>query len=140
MRVSKTRSQSNIMNMTNEELVQRARTVVRPRKVRHGFMVGEVGCALVTDKGNVYLGTSIDTCSGMGFCAEHSAIAAMLTQGEHRIARIVAVVANGKAVPPCGRCRELIHQIHDENSETEVLLGKDTAIKLSTLLPNPWDK
>lgn len=33
----------------------------------------------------------IDTGSGTGFCAEHSAIAAMVTAGEYRIAKIVAV-------------------------------------------------
>jgi cytidine deaminase len=128
------------MSVTNKTLIERARTVVKPRKIRHGFMVGEVDSALVTYKGNVYLGTSIDTASGMGFCAEHSAIAAMLTQGEHRIEKIVAISATGKTLLPCGRCRELIHQIHDRNMETEVILGRNKTIKLKTLLPNPWDK
>ncbi|HZY46626.1 MAG TPA: cytidine deaminase [Candidatus Bathyarchaeia archaeon] len=127
-------------SITNQQLIERARNHVRPRKIRHGFMVGEVGCALITDKGNVYVGTSIDTSSGMGFCAEHSAIAAMLTQGEHRIKKIVAVLPKGTAGAPCGRCRELIHQIHDRNMETEIVLGKNKTVKLKTLLPNPWDK
>ena len=50
-----------------------------------------VGCALVTEKGNVHLGVCIDVSCGIGFCAEHGAIAAMLMNGESRIAKIVAV-------------------------------------------------
>ncbi len=94
-----------MMRITNEELIRKARSVIKPRKIRHGFVVGDVGCALVTNKGNIYLGTCIDTSSGMGFCAEQSAIAAMITHGEHRIKKIVAVWEKGTPVPPCGRCR-----------------------------------
>ena len=64
--------------------------MVYPRKV-DGRLSGDVGCALVTRAGNVYLGVCIDTGSGTGFCAEHSAIAAMVTGGELEIASIVAV-------------------------------------------------
>jgi cytidine deaminase len=128
------------MRITNEELIRKARSVIKPRKIRHGFVVGDVGCALVTNKGNVYLGTCIDTSSGMGFCAEHSAIAAMITHGEHRIKKIVAVSEEGMLVPPCGRCRELIHQIHEKNLDTEVILEKDRVVKLSKLLPYRWDQ
>ncbi len=127
-------------SITDEELIRRAKSVVRPRKIRHGFYVGEVGCALVTEKGNIYLGVSIDTCSGIGFCAEHSAIAAMVTQGEHRIKKIVAVVEDGMVVLPCGRCRELIHQIHESNLDTEIIAGKNRSFKLRELLPYPWDE
>lgn len=125
--------------ISNEELIERAKSVLRPRKIKHGFTVGDVGCALVTDKGNVYLGVCIDTASGMGFCAEHSAIASMVTHGEHVIKKIVAVVEDGKPIPPCGRCREFMRQIHEKNSETEVIIDKDKSVKLRELLPFSWD-
>ena len=38
-------------------------------------------------------------------CAERAALYAMLTAGEHRVRRVVAVKENG-VVPPCGACRE----------------------------------
>lgn len=96
-----------VMHITNEQLIQKAKSVTKSRKIKHGFSVGDVGCALVTDKNNIYLGVSIDTCCGMGFCAEHSAIAAMITNGEHKeIKKIVAVLENGTILPPCGRCRD----------------------------------
>jgi cytidine deaminase len=125
--------------ISNEELVKKANSVIKPRKIKHGFSVGDVGCALVTDKGNIYLGVSIDAAGGMGFCAEHSAIAAMVTNGEHVIKKIVAVVEDGKPIPPCGRCREFMHQIHEKNLEAEVIIGKNKAVRLKELLPYPWD-
>ena len=126
--------------ITNKELIEKAKSVVKSRKIKHGFTVGDVGCALVTDKGNVYLGVCIDTCSGMGFCAEHSAIAAMVTHGEHKIKKIVAVSGKGIAEPPCGRCREFMHQIHEENLDTEIILAKNKVVRLKELLPHPWDE
>jgi len=125
--------------ISNEELIEKAKSVLKPRKIKHGFTVGDVGCALITNKGNVYLGVCIDTASGMGFCAEHSAIAAMVTHGEHIIKKIVAVVENGTPIPPCGRCREFMHQIHDENLEAEVIIERNKSVKLKDLLPFTWD-
>ena len=125
--------------ISNKELIEKAKSVLKPRKIKHGSTVGDVGCALITDKGNVYLGVSIDTCCGMGFCAEHSAIAAMVTHGEHVIKKIVAVVEDGTPIPPCGRCRESMHQIHEENIDAEVVVGKNKSVKLRDLLPLPWD-
>ena len=126
--------------ITNGQLIKLAQSVVKPRTIRNGFTAGEVGCALITDKGNVYVGTNIDASSGMGFCAEHSAIAAMITRGEGRIEKIVAVSKHGEPMSPCGRCREFIHQIHDDNLETNVILGNNTVVRLSKLLPYVWDR
>ncbi len=125
--------------ISNEELIQKAKSVLKPRKIRHGFTVADVGCALITNKGNVYFGVSIDTCCGMGFCAEHSAIAAMITHGEHIIKKIVAVAENGIPISPCGRCREFMRQIHEENIDAEVVVAKNRSVKLKDLLPLPWD-
>jgi cytidine deaminase len=127
--------------MTNDELIQRAQAVVSPRQIAHGFTVGDVGCALLTGKGNLHLGVCIDAGGGIGFCAEHSAIASMITYGEQSIARIVAVLSDGTVIPPCGRCREFMHQIDANNLEhTEVLLGRDRVVLLRDLLPHPWDE
>ena len=124
--------------MTNEELIQKARAVVNPRQIAHGCTVGQVGCALLTDKGSLHVGVCIDAGSGIGFCAEHSAIASMITHGEQSIRRIVAVLGDGRVLPPCGRCRELMRQIDGSNMEqTEVLLGRDKLVRLRDLLPHP---
>lgn len=124
--------------MERDEVVARAIAVVRPRTV-DGRLFGDVGAALVTDIGNAYVGVCIDTGSGTGFCAEASAIAAMITAGESRIATIVAVWrdAEGETVvlPPCGRCREFIRQVDPANLDADVILQKGAA-RLRDLLPH----
>ena len=125
-------------HITNEELIRKARSAISPRKLREGNTSGDVGCALLTDKGNIYLGVCIDTPSGMGFCAEHAAIAAMVTGGEHCIRKIVAVAEHG-IIPPCGRCREFMYQIHRKNLGTQVIIGKNRTVRLKELLPHPWN-
>lgn len=123
--------------MTNEELIEKARSVVQPKRAGD-YWIADVGCALLTDHGNVYLGVCMDVISGIGFCAEHSAIAAMVTAGEFRIKKIVAVWGNGKEfciLSPCGRCHEFIHQIHEENLDTEVILEPGKTVRLAELLP-----
>jgi cytidine deaminase len=124
--------------MTNEELIERAASVINPRRVGD-HLFGDVGCALVTDKGNVYLGVCIDVGSGIGFCAEHSAIAAMVTTGEYRIKKIVAVWQDEQdtfILSPCGRCREFMRQIDEQNIEAEVILDRDKVVRLAELLPH----
>jgi cytidine deaminase len=126
--------------MTNEELIASAASVLKPRTTADGRLIGDVGATLLTDKGYAYSGVCIDTGSGTGFCAEHSAIAAMVTSGEYRIAKIVAVWRDERddrlyVLPPCGRCREFIRQIDEANLETQVVLGRHKSMKLKELLP-----
>ncbi len=125
-------------------LISEAAAVVRPRVVG-GRLLGDVGCALRTDAGNVYRGVCVDTPSGTGFCAEHAAIAAMVTAGEQRIEAIVAVWKDAAAavviLPPCGRCREFIRQVDDGNLDTGVILSPDRIVPLRELLPyHEWPK
>ncbi len=124
--------------VTNKELIKKAASVVN--KKRDGdFSSGDVGCALVTDKNKIYLGVCIDTSSGMGFCAEHNAIGSMITTGEYKIKKIVAVYKDKKGdifiLSPCGRCREFMRQINKENLQTDVVLDNDKVVKLKELLP-----
>ena len=126
--------------LTNLEMIEHAKTVLRPRKLSNDNSAGDVACALLSSGGNLYLGVCIDVGSGIGFCAEHSAIAAMITAGESSIAKIVAVWGDGVVLPPCGRCREFMRQIDAGNLEgTEVILDGDNTVKLRELLPHPWD-
>ena len=120
------------------EMIEKARSVLKPRELFQGNSAGDVACALLSSNGNLYLGVCIDLSSGIGFCAEHSAIAAMITAGESRIAKIVAVWGEKTILPPCGRCREFMYQIDEANFEhTDVILGENTLVKLKDLLPHP---
>ena len=118
------------------ELKDIAAATLSPRQVSEDIEVGGVAAALVTDQGNVYWGICIDTACSMGFCAEHAAIAAMLTAGEDKVAQIVAVNWDKSVLPPCGRCREFLLQLG--NPETQVLVAEDTAVPVKELLPYSW--
>ena len=126
--------------ITDNELIEKAKQAARFHKTSEDVVIGEVGCALVTDKDNIYIGASIDASCGIGFCAEHSAIASMVTNGEYRIKKIVAVSGDGAVLPPCGRCRELMYQINEDNWNTEIIVGETRVVKLKDLLPEPWQK
>lgn len=118
------------------ELYQAALEVLQPRRISPDVEAGGVAAALVTDQGNVYRGVCIDTSCSMGFCAEHAAIAAMLTAGENRVEKIVAVNWDKHILPPCGRCREFLLQLG--NPETLVLVAENTAVPVKDLLPYTW--
>lgn len=121
----------------NDELIASAAAVLNPRTVGDRLF-GDVGSTLVTAAGRRYSGVCVDT-SGSGFCAEQAAIAAMVTAGEYRIARIVAVWRDADGtlyvLPPCGHCREFIRQVDPANIDTEVVVGRDSVRRLRELLP-----
>jgi cytidine deaminase len=119
-------------------LYQLARSVVNPRRLSQEAEAGGVGAAILTAEGHTYSGVCIDTACSMGFCAEHAAAAAMVTAGENRIVKVVAVGWDGRIMPPCGRCREFLMQLHPENGDAEVLVAQDTVIRLRDLLPYDW--
>ena len=121
--------------MTLEDLKNIALAKVKPRQIAKDCYVASVASALLTDKGNVYIGVCIDTACGMGFCAEHSAIAQMIANEESRIVKIVAVGKDRKVYPPCGRCREFMYQVDNDNLEADVLVDDNMVVKLAELLP-----
>src|SRR3989344_3160641 len=119
--------------ISDKELIKKAKEVAIIHKSPDYVTIGEVGCALITDKNNIYVGVSIDAPCGIGFCAEHSAIATMVTNREYKIKKIVAVASNGTVIPPCGRCREMIYEIDKENYDTEVIINEKQTKKLKEL-------
>jgi cytidine deaminase len=126
------------MPVTFEALYHQAKSVLNPRRLSEWAEAGGVGAALLAESGEVYTGVCIDTSSSMGFCAEHAAAAALITAGESRILKMVAVNWDGRILPPCGRCREFISQLHPENLYAEVMVGEGVIVTLRDLLPYDW--
>jgi len=124
--------------MDFNELYEKAKGVANPQELSDLVEVGGVGAALLTDRGNVYLGVCIDTACSMGFCAEHSAAAAMITAGEHIVKKVIAVDCEGNILSPCGRCREFLSQLADENINAEVMVKENIVVSLKELLPYDW--
>ncbi|ASK30719.1 cytidine deaminase [Chryseobacterium sp. T16E-39] len=120
------------------DLKNRAYQVAKVNQLNDFIEYGGVGAAIETISGNIYTGISIDTACSMGFCAEHSAVAEMLKNGENRIKAVVAVGSDGNAVPPCGRCRELMSQLSKENLDAVVEVKNGVFTTLRELLPFDW--
>ena len=123
--------------MTHRELIDKALSVVRAHN-NGPHMVGDVGCALITEGGELFTGVCIDAPSGLGFCAEANAIGSMVTAGQTRIRTIVAVWCEGAdpyVLSPCGRCRQFIYQTDKANLDCQVVLDAERSVPLSELLP-----
>jgi len=125
---------------TWEEMYKKARMVQNERVISPFIEAGGVAAAILTKKGNIYVGVCIDTASTLGMCAERSAIANMITNGESQIVKVVAVMSDGKVGSPCGACREYMMQLDHESSEIEILLDLETkkTVKLKELIPDWW--
>lgn len=124
--------------MNFDQLRAQATAVIAPRQLSESAEAGGVGAAIETADGNVYVGVCLDLACSVGFCAEHAAAAAMVTAGENQVVKMVAINWNGDVLPPCGRCREFIGQLHPSNRSAAVLVGPDAVRQLADLLPFDW--
>jgi len=124
--------------MEIQELINEAYKITGIYKPSKKCECGSVGAALFTRGGNIYTGVCIDCACGIGFCAEHSAIADMLKHRESVIEMLVAVNEKKEIAPPCGRCRELIYQINKSNAYTQIVINENETITLKELLPLHW--
>ena len=129
------------MNIWNE-LYNAARRVQNGRTISPFIDAGGVAAAILTKKGNIYVGVCIDTASTLGMCAERNAIANMITNGEHQIDKVVAVMPDGKVGSPCGACREYMMQLDKDSGEIEILTDLETlqTVRLKELIPDWWGK
>ena len=118
-------------------LYKMAKELTGKKELNKSIQYAHVGCALMTDKGNIYTGICIVADCGIGFCAEHAAIAEMLKNNESKIIKIVTTDKNG-AIPPCGRCREFIKQLSLDNLQTQVMISENEIYTLEKLLPHIW--
>lgn len=121
--------------MNRNELIDLAAALARPFHPSEDCTAASVAAALVTASGAVYTGVCVDAECGIGFCAEHAAVAEMLKARESEVRMIVAVNEDGAIMSPCGRCRELLWQIDSRNASTRVLLGAQNEAPLRELLP-----
>ena len=109
-----------------KKLYHAAIKVQNGRTISPFIEAGGVAAAILTKQGNIYVGVCIDTSSSLGMCAERNAIANMITNGESRIDKVVAVMPDGRVGSPCGACREYMMQLDKDSGEIEILLDLET--------------
>lgn len=122
-------------------MYEAAKSVMNERRISEFVSAGEVGAAILSKSGRIYTGVCVDTCCTLGVCAERNAIFNMITNGEHEIAKVLAVLPSGKTGAPCGACRELMAQLMpDSYRDIEIMLDYDNnrVITLGELTPEWW--
>ena len=131
----------------DRELIEAARAAIK-RRYRDDWQ--EVGAALRTRSGQIFIGVNLDAYLGrMAVCAEAVALGKVVTDfGESGIDTIVAVRhpppdepdQTIAVVSPCGACRELIWD-YDRNARVIVPgNGAPAVVAIGDLLPNKYSR
>ena len=123
------------------ELYDAAKAVQKEVRISGYVTAGEVAAAIESESGKIYTGVCVDTASTLGICAERNAIFNMITNGEYKISKVLAILPDGKTGAPCGACRELMVQLMSDNyKDVEIMLDyeKGKIIKLGDITPEWW--
>jgi cytidine deaminase len=73
-----------------------------------------VGAALLADDGRIFTGVNVENASyGLTTCAERSAVVAAMSQGVRAFSAIAVTGPDDDVgTPPCGSCRQILHEIN----------------------------
>jgi cytidine deaminase len=124
------------MTTSLEMLLDAARAVVKNAYAPYSKL--KVGAAALFDDGAVITGVNVENASfGLTICAERTALASAISQGNRRLRALAIASSAGAALPPCGACRQVIAEFSD--GDTIVVLdgdgGKVETHLISELLP-----
>ena len=124
----------NLFQEKDYELIAEAKKAIRLNydQERHNHTVG---AAIRCKSGKIYVGVNLYSLHGA--CAEQVAIGTAITNGEREFDAIVAV--RGKEgeeiIPPCGNCRQILHDYMPDCDVIVSVLGELKKIKAKELLP-----
>jgi cytidine deaminase len=95
-----------------------------------------VGAAALVDDGRVVVGCNVENASyGVTLCAECSLVSALVVGGPGRLVAFACVDGDGKALMPCGRCRQLLW----EHGGAGLLVDTVSGIRpMSEVLPDAF--
>ena len=100
----------------------------------------KVGAALITENGEVFSGCNVENASyGLTFCAERSAIAAMIANGHKKFEAIAIYAQSATDCYPCGACRQWMYEF---GKEAQVIVEDEDhnprVISVQELLPKAF--
>lgn len=95
-----------------------------------------VGAAALTEDGRMITGANIENASyGITLCAECSLVSDLFRTGGGRLIAFACVDSQGRALMPCGRCRQLLF----EHSAPGMLLQSVSGIMtIEQMLPDAF--
>ena len=89
-----------------------------------------VGAALLGRSGRVYTGCNVENASyPLCICAERTAIAKAVSEGEQEFLAIAVITATGAT--PCGACRQVLREFGGPEGDLKVIVA-DTAGRIRT--------
>ena len=100
-----------------------------------------VGAAVKTKDGKVYTGCNVESASyGLTVCGERVAIWKALSEGEREFTELAIVADTEQLTPPCGTCRQIIHEFCENATIVLANLKGETEIcNIEKLLPRAFD-
>ena len=81
------------------EMYSAAKAVLDPRKISDIVEAGGVAAAIEAGSGKLYTGVCVDCACTLGICAERNAIFNMITNGENKIKRVIAIGSEKQCLP-----------------------------------------
>lgn len=102
-----------------------------------------VGVAILAENGEVYAGCNVENASfPEGWCAETSALGAMVTSGATRIREVVVMAGAPQLTTPCGGCRQRLAEFGEADTPVHICgpEGLRKTFRLGDLLPAAFDK
>lgn len=99
-----------------------------------------VGAAVRTRSGKIFTGCNVESTSyGLTICAERVALCSAVAAGERHIVEIAVVADCPVPVPPCGACRQMLHDFGAGATLWMAnLTGAVRSTTLSSLLPEAF--
>jgi cytidine deaminase len=100
-----------------------------------------VGAVVKGANGKLYAGCNVENAAyPQGWCAETSAIAAMIADGERRIVEVAVIGGGAALVTPCGGCRQRLREFADEATPIHIcgVEGLRRTMTLGELLPHSF--
>lgn len=124
----------NLLQERDYELIEEAKKAIRLNYDQEHYN-HTVGAAIRCQNGKVYVGVNLYSLHGV--CAEQVAIGTAITNGERNFDAIVAVRGKdgGEIIPPCGNCRQILHDYMPDCDVIVSVYGELKKIKAKTLLP-----
>ena len=124
----------NLLQERDYELIAEAQKAIRLNYDQEHYN-HTVGAAIRCKSGKVYVGVNLYSLHGA--CAEQVAIGTAITNGERDFDAIVAVRGKegGEIIPPCGNCRQILHDYMPDCDVIVSVRGELKKIKAKELLP-----
>lgn len=100
-----------------------------------------VGAAVRTAAGTLFTGCNVESASfSLTCCAERVAVFKAVSEGETDIVSCAIVTNEAVPAPPCGACRQVLHEF---GPKMRIVLGNGGAdvrvMELAVLLPEGFD-